>query len=270
MEFKYLEEDDVCHPLITDFYLLEISKDDVPFESKIIPVGETSITYVFCEQPQIAEKNNKIIYYNNLTLSGQFFGSYLLRVFKESVNLGFSLHPTSLYKILNKNVAPFLNNHLPLQDVDPQLHEKLSSIFIDNKNDITGFKKAICSFLDTLPLSKNKYLPTIDNVVNYIIEKDGLVKVSDIVNTFHISQKHLETNFKKIVGLTPKRFIRQQRFVSLMKKYQTGEQKLNDLIYKFEYFDSSHFIKDCNFFLGSSPKVFFKNDYPLIEKYLID
>jgi len=270
MEFKYLEEDDICHPLITDFYQLKIEKEDLPFESVIVPVGETSITYVYCKKPQLSIKKKETIKYKDLTVTGQFYGSYKILVKSKSENLGFSLHPTSLYKILKTDISKLNNKHLPLQEVDADFFKKLNEIFTDYRNDLMEWKKQICILLDEIELANDSFLPTIDDIIAYIIENDGLVKVTDILDEFHISQKHLENNFKKIIGVTPGKYIRQHRFVKLIKKYQSNEIDLKELIHNFDYFDASHFIRDCNFFLGQSPKVFFKNDLPLIEKYLVE
>ena len=90
----------------------------------------------------------------------------------------------------------------------------------------------------------------------------------DIVDEILISQKSLEIYFKKIVGLTPGRYIRQFRFLNLMKKHLSKEIDLKDLINKYNYYDSSHFAKDFKLFMNQDLKSFFKQDYTLIEKLI--
>ena len=60
------------------------------------------------------------------------------------------------------------------------------------------------------------------------------------------------------------------RFNKLMIKYQSNEIELKDLIYKYNYYDQSHFSKDFKLFMNQSPKFFFKQDFPLLKEYLKD
>ena len=95
-----------------------------------------------------------------------------------------------------------------------------------------------------------------------------VLNVLDIINEISTSQKTLEVQFKKIVGLTPGRYIRLFRFQQLMRKYYSGDIELKDLIYKYNYYDSSHFAKDFKLFMKQNLKSFLKKDYLLLKSYL--
>lgn len=267
MEFNYLERN--CnHELIDHFYKLTISSSVTPFKTLIVPIGQTNITYVFSEEFQIATIGKSKIYYKDLTLTGQIYSSYHLEINKPSKNVGFALKPTALYKILDKDVSKFNNKHQPLKDASKKLHEIFNTIFLETIDDDKAFVKAVYKAIDKLPLSQNQNLKHIDQAVNYILEKEGLLKVNDLLKIIPLSQKTLEIQFKKIVGITPGKYIRKQRFVSLMFKYGSKTHNISDLMYMFDYYDASHFAKDFKMFLGQTPKEYFKQDYPLIEKYL--
>lgn len=267
MEFKYLDRN--CkHELIDHFYKLTISKEVLPFKTPVVPIGQTNITYIFCEEYQIATIKNKKIYYKDLTLTGQIYSSYYLEINKPSKNIGFAMKPTALYKILDKDISKLNNKHQPLKEVSSNLYEILNPIFLDTKDDDEAFVQSVFQVIDNIPLSKNPALKHIDKAVDYIIEHEGLLKVNDLLKIIPLSQKTLEVQFKKIVGLTPGKFIRKQRFISLMFKYGSKKHNISDLMYMFDYYDSSHFTKDFKMFLGQTPKEYFKQDYPLIQKYL--
>ena len=267
MEFKYLDENRK-HDLIDHFYRLKISELDLPFESLIIPIGQTNITYVFCEDFQIYKLKDKRILCKDLILTGQIYGSYHLEVNNISESIGFGLKPTALYKILNKDISKFNNQHLPLKNVSMELHNIFKSAFIDYKNNEEAFVNSIYKIFENLTLTKDSNIKHIDKAIDYIQEKEGLLQVNDLLKIIPMSQKSLEIQFKKIVGITPGKYIRQSRFIKLMQKYVRQEFEIKDLMYMFEYYDESHFSKDFKYFLGETPKNFFKKDYPLIQKYL--
>lgn len=94
-----------------------------------------------------------------------------------------------------------------------------------------------------------------------------MLQVTDLLKIVSLSQKSLEVKFKKIIGLTPGKYIRLIRFIKLMRKYENKKIAINDLIYMYNYYDHSHFIKDFKLFMSESPKEYFKKEYPLIKAY---
>jgi AraC-like DNA-binding protein len=267
MEFEYLKKNR-NHTLIDQFYKLTISENDLPYRTLIVPIGQTNITYVFCEDNQIAKFKNREILYKDLILTGQIYSSYYLEINKPSINLGFAMKPTTLYKILDKDISKFNNKHQPLKEVNKKIYKVINEIFLTTKDNEENFIESIYKVFDEFPLSKNPNLKHIDKAVNYIIEKEGLLKVNDLLKIIPLSQKSLEVQFKKIVGVTPGKYIRQRKFISLMFKYGSEKYNITDLMYMFDYYDSSHFSKDFKLFFGQSPKEYFKKDFPLIKKYL--
>jgi AraC-like DNA-binding protein len=267
MEFTPREKH-IAHPLIDYFYQFKITEEDLPFETLILPVGNTNIAYNFCEENILFTHKKNKSYYNKLTLMGQFYGSYGLLVNKPNYNVGFDLKPTSLYKIIDKDVSEATNKQTPLKDFHFSLYQKLNPLFLEFKDEPINLIKSINNVFDHLILSKDRNIEFIDKAINIIIENNGLIKVTDLLKEVPFSQKSLEIQFKKIVGLTPGKFIRQYRFMNLMRKYVSKEIKIKDLVYQFNYFDSSHFEKDFKLFMNQSSKTFFKEDYSLLQKIL--
>lgn len=268
MEFNYLHKKD-SRNLIKDIFVLKFIKEDLPFKTKIISLGFPSIVYTFSDQQNAVFKGKKTPL-KGLNLMGQFYGSFDFFVNDESSNIGFTLNPSCLYKILNKKASLFTNKHIPLKEVNLELAEKLETLFLKYKNDIPKLEEKIVKFIDSLKLTIDNDILMIDKAIDYIFEKKGLLQVNDLVSLFPFSQKSLELKFKKIIGLTPINFIKMIRFNKLMIKYQSKEIDLKDLIFKYNYYDYSHFTRDFKFFMNQSPKLFFKEDYPLMDKYLKD
>ena len=99
-----------------------------------------------------------------------------------------------------------------------------------------------------------------------IKEEQGLLSVNDLLKKVPFSQKTLENNFKKMVGLTPSKYIRIQRFLNLMKKYENNTIDFKDLIYMYNFYDESHFAKDFKSFTSKLPKDYFTEDFFIMKE----
>jgi AraC-like DNA-binding protein len=70
----------------------------------------------------------------------------------------------------------------------------------------------------------------------------------------NISQRQLSRRFNSYVGISPKEFIRTNRFIySLkhLKKYPAIN--LTEIAYESGYYDQAHFIRECKEFSGLTP-----------------
>lgn len=266
MIFNHIDKKDK-RGLVRSLFKLSFSEKDIPFQSIILPQGYPTIAYIFGnKQSFVFNKNEKPI--KELVTTGQFYGTYNFIVNDVSSNIGIVFYPTALYKIFKTDISKLTNKITPINQLNKELTSKFNTIFLNYSNDITNYQEKIIELIDSLNITLDKDVLQIDKAINYIIEKDGLVQVNDLLDIVSISQKSLETKFKKIVGLTPIKFIRQFRFMNLMQKYQSKEIDLTDLIYMFDYYDHSHFNKDFLFFMNETPKSFFNQDYPLLKEYL--
>jgi len=261
MKLTYYENN-VPH-LIEEYYQLSFFEDVLPFKSTILPVGYTHITHVFYGD-QKAVLNKKEMLLEDTIISGQFFRSYQFQTLTKSMSFGISLHPTALFKILNTDISKLENKHNALSQFHPDFYAKINPIFTsfsDPENMVVNLDK----FLSSLKLTKSKSTNNIDKAIDLIKNKEGLLNINDILEHLGISQKTLETQFKTIVGLTPGKYIRLYRFIKLMRKYESQQIAISDLIYMFDYYDRSHFDRDFKLFMNESPKSYFKKDYPLIK-----
>ncbi|MDG5492148.1 helix-turn-helix domain-containing protein [Psychroserpens sp. SPM9] len=261
MTLKYFENS--VPNLVEEYYQLNFSEAITPFQSSVLPIGLTHITHVFFGE-QKAVLGKKEMPLKETVVSGQFFRSYQFQSLTKSLSFGISLHPTALFKILNTNISKLENKHTALAKFHPEFYHKIKPVFENFKNpkDTT---KSLDHFFSSLKLTTNKNTKNVDIAIDLIKEKEGLVNIVDILDHVNISQKTLETQFKIIVGLTPGKYVRLYRFIKLMRKYESQEIAINDLIYMFDYYDRSHFARDFKLFMNETPKSYFKKDYPLIK-----
>lgn len=265
MQLTFFENENTS-PLVEQYFELLFGKNAIPFQSTILPSGNTVITHIFTPGQKAIVKNQEMPLYK-LTLSGVFYQSYKLIVNEAGSSFGVTLHPTTLYKLLNMDVSKIKNKHIPFHEINSDFSKKLNDIFLDYETP----KKAVRDIellLNESPLTINQNTILVDKAIDLIQDSEGLIHIDEILLEIKISQKTLETQFKKIVGITPGKYIRSFRFIKLMKKYENNEIDLKDLIYMYNYYDSSHFNKDFKLFMNESPTSFFKKDNDLIKKIL--
>jgi AraC-like DNA-binding protein len=91
-------------------------------------------------------------------------------------------------------------------------------------------------------------------VTNYIMQQNGLVKISDLEDKFRISRRWLEKQFSAQIGVSPKEYARVTRFNALLNQIFTDPSvSLHLLLDDFGYYDQSHLNKDFNEFTGQTP-----------------
>lgn len=254
--------------IIKELFHLSFSDEDVPFKSLILPVGYITICYIFTDNCQKIFFNNTEIELNKLMLTGQFSEAFTFKVSRSSHSYGVNLHPTAFYKITGQNLSQLTNTHQPLELVSKQLTDLLTPIFEENENNTEKLTQKIKKTLTSLHLKTDEFTDQIDCCINFIFEKEGMLNTTDLLEKVNFSQKTLETRFKKVIGLTPGKYIRLHRFLNLMRKYESGEIDLKDLIYSYNYYDYSHFNKDFKHFMNQSPKDYFKADNAFLNEYL--
>lgn len=262
MKLEFFDTSAVAH-LIEEYFHLSINKDDIPLTSRVLPIGLTHLFY-------IGKGTQKVIVdtiempMKGLMVAGQYFRSYEFYTNSITSSIGVSLHPTALYKLLNTDISNLENTHINLNKVHPEFHDNIHPIFEANQSPKHIIEHLNTFFLNT-PLTENKATNYIDEAINIIRNKDGILSINDILEHINISQKTLETQFKKIVGLTPGKYIRLYKFIKVMRQHEKQEIDTKTLMYMFDYYDRSHFAKDFKLFMKETPKSYFKQDYPMIK-----
>jgi AraC-like DNA-binding protein len=265
MTLNYFDHSPVSN-IIEEYFELKFSEDSVPFQSTVLPIGNTHITSVFTGE-QISSINKIETPLKNIVISGQFFRSYKFIIPKVSHSFGMSFHPSALYKILKTDISDLYNKHLQLSDYNKELYHNLKPI-MNSSHSSEIIVKNLNELFQNIELNINKHTDEIDQAIDIIKNKEGLLNIQDILDQIKISQKTLENHFKKIVGLTPGKYTRLYRFLKLMRKYESKEIDLNDLILMYNYYDRSHFTKDFKLFMRQSPNAYFKTNNRLLNEYL--
>jgi AraC-like DNA-binding protein len=91
--------------------------------------------------------------------------------------------------------------------------------------------------------------------VQLIYTTKGTIRIKELNKQLFISPAAFEKRFRKVVGVSPKKFASIVRFEAVMSQLG-GVRSLTDICYENKYFDQAHFIKDFIKFSGTSPEKF--------------
>jgi AraC-like DNA-binding protein len=111
--------------------------------------------------------------------------------------------------------------------------------------------------LETFLLRK---LP-ICTAINYVLQlavqlagnKRGQISVSEICRMLRVNYKWLERNFRRYLGITPKAYLANIRFLHAYFSLMKGNADLTGIALENGYYDQNHFIRDCKKFTGHVP-----------------
>jgi AraC-like DNA-binding protein len=97
-------------------------------------------------------------------------------------------------------------------------------------------------------------LDLVQYAVGDIVRHRGTRSIRALSDSIGISQNHLSTQFKRIVGIPPKELARFYRFAHVLRSIDPTQQvDWAHLAQSSHFYDQSHFIKDFTAFTGYSP-----------------
>jgi AraC-like DNA-binding protein len=90
--------------------------------------------------------------------------------------------------------------------------------------------------------------------VSEIAQHHGALSIPVLSEQLGISQNHLRTQFKRLVGVPPKEVARFYRFARVLRLIDSAEQvDLTLIAHRSHFYDQSHFNKEFVAFTGHSP-----------------
>lgn len=119
------------------------------------------------------------------------------------------------------------------------------------------------ALLEQLLLSRLGEVPHRLNAVQFAVDEiarnHGTLSIQTLSNQMSISNKHLITQFKQLVGATPKELARLYRFQHILFSINPAQFiDWTEVAHQSGYYDQSHFNKDFEVFAGHSPTDYLK------------
>ena len=113
--------------------------------------------------------------------------------------------------------------------------------------------------LETFLVEKLKQSGTRDKMIEESLDQIhnniGSTTVQSLLEQLNISERQFQKRFARVVGCSPKRYIRVTRVNEALKLMNSGNyERLSDVAYALNFYDQSHFIREMKTFSWVSPK----------------
>lgn len=251
------------------YWTLETTAEDInpEYEERVIPLGFPEIIIHFGDLYSI-KKNSKYYPLPRTLFTGQLTSSKSFKPLGITGILGVKFKPFGAYYFLPEPPQKYVDRSTDLRQIfEPKTINLLECGILKSKLHLEKIK-----LIENFLLNHFQNFSTniqIENIVTTIVTQKGNIDIKSLSSQFNSSQSKLERNFKKIIGLTPKKFAQIIRFNEILKEYKSNKD-LQSLAHKYEYYDYSHFTKEFSSFSGFSPNQFKTVEKSLTEKLTIE
>lgn len=266
MIYQHIEPTTLLSPYIKSFWLVDSESDTTPSKQKIIPDGYPELIFHYGDPFRIKIAGTWQLQEQNL-LAGQIRNHFHLENTGKSGMIGMKLMPSALSKLFSLNMSSFKDKVVSLSSVDPELLRSFALL----TPSLAGKDK----FIESIQSLISDQLGKVDNhetsyevAVKKILESNGSIPVTQLCKSVNISERQLERQFLKHIGLSPKFYARIIRFSYIFELMQKQDQSWSDLVYQSGFYDQSHFIKNFKEFTGEDPSAYGFNEQNMANFHL--
>lgn len=265
--YKEFKPNNSLKDKIECYWILEITDKDINLNNieRVIPMGFSELIFHFGDN-YLIDMNNSFSRLEKSLFTGQLTSSINFKASGKTGILGIKFKPFGAYFFISKPLFEFENKSSDLK----KIFDKIEIELLENKlhNSLNADKvRVIEQFLMKNLLKRKLNLP-IEKITNYIIEKKGNIAIFELVKLFNSTISTFERNFKKVIGISPKKFTKIIQFNEILKEYKENND-LQSIAYKYDYHDYSHFTKEFSGFSGFSPKKFITTKKSITENLVI-
>jgi AraC-like DNA-binding protein len=267
MLFKRFEPSEKLKTYIKEYWIFENSDPGI-HRQRIIPDGYCEIIFHY-RTPYRINLHGEWESQTEMLFAGQISRHFLLENTGASGMIGLKLKPATPYQLFGLNMDQFKDKVVDLKlilgSIDNQMFQ-----FSNPRTPLSErVKLAELWLLSVLKPDAGRKSKRVMDVVDIIFHQKGLIDIESLSKKVHVSKRHLEREFKEVVGLTPKFFCRIIRFNYIFEIMKAGDESWIDIALQSGHFDQSHFIKNFKEFTGEEPSQYGFNEKNMANFFLL-
>ncbi|MDN5200243.1 AraC family transcriptional regulator [Fulvivirgaceae bacterium BMA10] len=168
--------------------------------------------------------------------------------------MGVLFGPAGIYRIFGMSVEDFVSLKLTPREIFRDGYEELLQR-LDDSNSPDAKLKTFWNFILS-NAAKRKVPEIVEDIIEFVSKyHNEPVQIAKILDTLGTSSKHLICTFKKVVGVTPKKYIQLVQLNKSLKQIRKQpDKRLTEIALENGFYDQSHFIRVFKKFSGLSPK----------------
>ena len=237
-----------------------------PLRIESPPAGFASMVFTYGDPYQVRTYNGSFTA-PAAFLTGQATRQYELELSGRIGMVGIVFRPAGLSTLFGLPMYKFTDERISLADVlgpsATYLHEQLGNCLTAEAR-----MALLEQFLNRqLPRQGNCFDRT-DFAANLIVDKFGVLTVSELMNDLYVCRRQFERQFLQKVGISPKYYARIRRVSHLCAQLATQRWQITDwqdFVFRAGYYDQSHFIREFTQFTGKKPTLYIKANTELSQ-----
>jgi AraC-like DNA-binding protein len=185
-----------------------------------------------------------------------------------SYSLGVLLKPSVLSKFLKEDMSKLTNKAVDGQLFRPELREVHRQLKATSsvKKKITILNR---HFIKTFSYLRHQPPTLAERAIDQIYHHPSL-SIKKLAHHLKVSERYLQVQFKKSVGLSPKTYSLIIRFMRMEQQlFEKSAVRWEDMNFASEYYDQNHFIKDFKRFTGITPSGYLLKNFEMGRSYLL-
>lgn len=248
---------------IVSFWVIDSESNTDPQRQKIIPDGNPELIFHYGD-PYNINISGTWETQGNWLLAGQIRNHFYLENTGKSGMIGIKLMPAALTKLFGLDMSTYTDKVVDLKPELPEL-SALPEPSLENKGQ---FIQAIESIISKQLLDINNEKTSLEMAVEELQKNHGSISISSLIKEVGISERQLERQFSKNIGLSPKFYARVLRLGYIFSLMQSHNNSWGDLVYQSGFYDQSHFIKNFKEFTGEDPSAYGFNEKNMANFHL--
>ena len=177
--------------------------------------------------------------------------------------VGIGLSAAGWARLTHRRASDLHNRVVPLSSViDPPLAERLGDALAAAPDD-GAVKSLLDGILPDLLTREHGDDPAIHALMAAIVT-DGLIDVCDVARRLALEPFTLRRLSLRYFGMPTKLLLRRARFLRSLLPMLSDEGRLDRARIDSSYHDMSHFLRDSNAFLGTTPRRFLAQTTPFL------
>ncbi len=265
MYFKAFRPSAALEPYIRSYYYLNTGTEGRGIENimRYPTDGSPKLVVNLGDTFLAGDNENNLKSFSGCRLLGPLTRQLISKTAGNSTFLAIRFMPGKIADLFNVRGSELTNDSVALVSLlgayGKRLERRLYTLDTIQQM-LTYIEDALLSQLQRQSIFDTKVSAALD----MIGRTNGQIRILDLADYVGLSLRHFERRFTKLVGLNPKRLCRISRFAGILSTFDTDRrQTWVAKAMDGGYSDHAHFIRECRFFTGLSPKSYLAHRSPL-------
>ncbi|WP_158559277.1 helix-turn-helix transcriptional regulator [Deminuibacter soli] len=244
----YLRKDVKC-------YFIRETDEFIEFETKILPGGYPELIFNLSDIYLYAETENRFNLTPPIDYLGQLTRPLPIKSKGKICMIGIRFYAHAPAYFLRESMDGFNDQ---VSDLTGLLHSSTQTLYqqLMEANDLQLRIHLIEQFLFSRMANAEKrfdQITLVGDITRYMAANNYFDNVDQVAEKSGFSSRYLQKLFLQYTGLTPKSFLKLNRFRQSLDLLDNKKESLTSIAYNCGYFDQSHFTKEFKLFTGTTP-----------------